>query len=383
MLPLASAEASRRLPAVLLLCACLFALSGCATDPFTGGPRWKGGAWSFSATRWLWFQGPREFPVALIATWGIPVALDLVVLPIAGPRDAALELLGGGVGDDYWSDEVAERRAAEVAARAEEGEVEAMAQLATLYAHGLGVELDLALAFRWRREAARGGHVRSMAQLGDAYYRGDGVEADGAQAVRWWRRAARAGDVEATRQVGFAYQRGVGVWRDMPTALAWWRRAAQAGDVEAMVSLGTAYSEGDGVPVDRLEGWRWWSRARERGSLEAGALMEAAGQPEGWLTREFPAKYRDAAEAGDAAACVRLGMCYALGVGTEPDPARALRWFERAAAQRHPAGLHALGQCYALGLGVERDGERAAALFREAAALGSEAARQALRALDD
>ena len=41
------------------------------------------------------------------------------------------------------------------------------------------------------------------------------------------------------------------------------------------------------------------------------------------------------AEQGNAEAQYKLGICYFLGRGVEKDPAKAVRWFKKAAEQGH------------------------------------------------
>ena len=76
------------------------------------------------------------------------------------------------------------------------------------------------------------------------------------------------------------------------------------------------------------------------------------------------------AEAGNADAQEELARLHVEGWGVAQDSALALRWFERAAAQQHPAALYNLGRMYERGLGIPADRERALELFRAAAKLG-------------
>ena len=79
---------------------------------------------------------------------------------------------------------------------------------------------------------------------------------------------------------------------------------------------------------------------------------------------------RAAAEAGVAEAQAVYGQMLLDGHGVARDPAAALAWFTRAAAQRHVMALNMVGRCYDLGWGTPIRKERAAQCFRLAAEQG-------------
>lgn len=65
-----------------------------------------------------------------------------------------------------------------------------------------------------------------------------------------------------------------------------------------------------------------------------------------------------------------LGFFYERGVGTAPDAALAVEWYEKAAAQNQPAGLHNLAYSYENGeLGLTKDLAKAYDLYLRAVAL--------------
>lgn len=110
-------------------------------------------------------------------------------------------------------------------------------------------------------------------------------------------------------------------------------------------------------------------RAALRGTLTVAALAlasngAAAGDPG---IGELKAK----AEAGDAAAQVKLGEALYSGRGIVRDPAVAAEWFRKAADQGASQGLAALGMLTLTGSGVVADSVKAAELMRQAADKGS------------
>jgi TPR repeat protein len=79
---------------------------------------------------------------------------------------------------------------------------------------------------------------------------------------------------------------------------------------------------------------------------------------------------RRAAEAGLPDAQAMLGQMLLDGNGVAADPAAALGWFVKAAAQQHLMALNMVGRCYDLGWGTRVDKARAAECYRVAAERG-------------
>ena len=90
-----------------------------------------------------------------------------------------------------------------------------------------------------------------------------------------------------------------------------------------------------------------------------------SGNPE-----ERAAFVREAAEAGVAEAQAVYGQMLLDGVGVAANPAAALGWFTKAAAQHHVMALNMVGRCYDLGWGTAIDKARAAECYRIAAERG-------------
>jgi TPR repeat protein len=76
--------------------------------------------------------------------------------------------------------------------RAEQGDVPAELQLASMCYYGRGVPQDYTEAVRWYRKAADQGDAKAEAALGYMYYSGQGVGRDETQSGLWYRQAAYA-----------------------------------------------------------------------------------------------------------------------------------------------------------------------------------------------
>ncbi len=75
--------------------------------------------------------------------------------------------------------------------------------------------------------------------------------------------------------------------------------------------------------------------------------------------------------AGYAKAQSGLGFCYILGLGVEKNPAEAVKWARKGAAQGDTNALVCLAVCYTGGLGVEKNPAEAVKLYLKAAEQGN------------
>ena len=83
------------------------------------------------------------------------------------------------------------------------------------------------------------------------------------------------------------------------------------------------------------------------------------------------AAYKIAAEAGDAFSQYQVGIMYFRGRGVAVDYEQARPWFEKGAAQDHPAAVGNLGVMYFEGKGVAPSWRRARELYKTSIELGS------------
>jgi uncharacterized protein len=122
---------------------------------------------------------------------------------------------------------------------------------------------DFAAAMELIRPLADQGDVRAQFNLATMYYNGRGVPQDHATAAMWFRRAAEQGDMQAQRYLGFMYANGQGVARDDREAVKWYGRAAEQGDADAQVNLGVMYSAARGTAQNYVQAHKWFTIAAE------------------------------------------------------------------------------------------------------------------------
>ncbi len=97
-----------------------------------------------------------------------------------------------------------ERSFAAFAARAEDGDAEALNYLGVQYYLGLGVERDPARAASLYERAAIAGHRGAYRNLGILYLRGLGVRQDRVRAYAWFFAGHEAGDALAFKYLEYA-----------------------------------------------------------------------------------------------------------------------------------------------------------------------------------
>jgi len=232
--------------------------------------------------------------------------------------------------------------------RAQNGNVDAMCDLAARFERGEGVSENHSQAAAWYRRAADKGHAGAMVKLAMCYENGRGVSKSYPEAVAWYERSADTGDAQAQHALGICYELGRGVPQDYAAAVELYRRAADNGLAGAMFSLGLCFDKGYGVTQDHGQAVEW---------------------------------YGAAANGGHAGAMNSLGLAYYNGQGVPQDYAKAVECFRRAAEKGHVSARFSLGECYETGRGVALDTAEARRFYENAAAKGYQSAVTALRRL--
>ena len=183
--------------------------------------------------------------------------------------------------------------------QAAQGDARAQVYLGALYAEGLGVPQDFAIAREWYEKAAAQGNAMAQYNLGILYYHGQGVPQDYAKARQLFDPAAAQGDAMAQYNLGVLYDKGQAVQQDYAKARQWYEQAAAQGHAMAQHNLGALYRYGYGVPQDYATARGWYEKAAAQGL---------------WRTQN------------------NLGWLYGNGKGVPKDYVRAYMWYNLAAA---------------------------------------------------
>ena len=174
-----------------------------------------------------------------------------------------------------------------------------------------------------------------LRQLGSAYAQGWGTSRDMTKAIELLTKASELGSDAAAYDLYQLLSTTQHRQLASETPVAVLRRAANNGFSEAMAALSSAYSCGVGVDRNATIGARWLARAAAAGnrpSLVAIAEQGLAARDEGGREAFFR-NMRRAAALGDRTGMVYLSDAYRMGIGTDPDPILASRWYNYALAE--------------------------------------------------
>jgi TPR repeat protein len=168
---------------------------------------------------------------------------------------------------------------AQLAMRADGGDVTAQRQMAQAYLAGEGVTRDVDVAQLWARAAADGGDAQAQYLL--ATLLRSGAARDARDAVAWFAKAADAGQVKAMHSLGLAYAMGDGVARDEGVAASWFAKGAARGFVDSAFNLAVLYERGHGVAQDPRQALRWYRAAAKAGDRSAASRAQFLAQQVG------------------------------------------------------------------------------------------------------
>lgn len=117
-------------------------------------------------------------------------------------------------------------------------DMDAAHELALVYEYGKhNTEIDPFKAFEWLSTAAEEGHVEAMAELGLCYELGCGVEQSDESAIDWYIKAANAGHTTSQFSVGECFEEARGVPQSDQDACLWYYKGAVEGDIDCKNAL--------------------------------------------------------------------------------------------------------------------------------------------------
>ena len=243
--------------------------------------------------------------------------------------------------------------------------------LGRIYAEGLGVSRDEALAAEWFERGAELGETEAAFAYGLMLAEGTGVAKDKVKAGQMFEFVARTGHPLANYNLALLFLTGQGKPENPARAAQHLQYAAEKGVAAAQYDLATLYAEGVGVKPDAFEAARWMRRAAEQGmriaEFDYGVmLLRGFG-----LNADRPkavAYLRAAANKGVAGAQNRMAYLLLEGVIVAPSPAEAVKW--RTLARERGLEDAALDKMVEqLPAKVKAEGQRAALEWWERASL--------------
>ena len=157
---------------------------------------------------------------------------------------------------------------------ADQGNVEALDNLAHCYNLGYGVEQNQDEYIRLLTLSAEGGYSSAQFWLAGEYEYGNWVEQSDEEAMKWYTLAAESGSAVPQVTLGDCYFDGNCTEKDYTQALKWYSLAAAQNDSQAQYSIGECYENGFGVEKDLKRAAQWYALAANNGDENAKLALE-------------------------------------------------------------------------------------------------------------
>ncbi|WP_312430137.1 tetratricopeptide repeat protein [Achromobacter sp.] len=262
---------------------------------------------------------------------------------------------------------------------AKDKNIDALMALGFMYEHGVGVARDVKLAIANYALACHQGGQYGCANAAYFFEYGIGIDKDASIAERYIGLIAKddfdnIDDVkEMERQRHIVYEGKAKAETDvemrLPVIEYLERHVGSASSDARTMMARIGFTKQDTLRLARV----WAEQDKEPGMLfQVGSFYNFGYSHVEKKDLEAFKWWQRAAEAGEPHSQNLLGLAYVEGKwGVDRDPAVAVSWFERAAAQSDRDGLVNLGEIYYLGEIVPVDYARARTLFEEAIEQGS------------
>ncbi|GBC14266.2 kinase-like domain-containing protein [Rhizophagus irregularis DAOM 181602=DAOM 197198] len=190
---------------------------------------------------------------------------------------------------------------------AENGDKEAMFNLAKCYKNGEETEKNLEKSFYWYQKAAENGDTDAMFNLAIFYKDGEETEKDLEKVFHWYQKAAK---------------------KNLEKAFYWYQKAAENGDTDAMFNLAICYRNGEGTEKNLEKAFYWYQKAAENAMFKLAICYKDGEGTEMNLEKTFY-WFQKAAENGCTDAMFKLAICYKDGEGTEMNLEKAFYWYQQ------------------------------------------------------
>lgn len=160
---------------------------------------------------------------------------------------------------------------------AQEGDPNAVFELASRAADGVGVQRDPRLALRLFERAAAAGFAPAQFRVGNIYEKGIGAGRDARMAMAWYRRAAEKGNAKAMHNLAVLMAEGADGRPDFAGAAELFRKAADFGVRDSQYNLAILLGRGLGLEQDLAQSYVWFAVAASQGDADAGKKRDEVG----------------------------------------------------------------------------------------------------------
>ena len=157
------------------------------------------------------------------------------------------------------------------------GDVGAAYEVATRFAEGRGVPVNLQEAAHWFERSASQGLAPAQFRYASMLEKGQGVKKDLVQARQLYLAAAAKGNAKAMHNLAVLYAEGIEGKPDYAAAVKWFRQAAQRGVSDSQYNLGVLAARGLGTDKSFIEAYKWFALAAARGDAECAKKRDEVG----------------------------------------------------------------------------------------------------------
>jgi TPR repeat protein len=160
---------------------------------------------------------------------------------------------------------------------ADNGDPEALANLAVMYENGQGVSQNSKKAAEYDLKAAESGYAFVMVNLANRYRFGYSLDKDEDEAMKWYLKSAKMGNPGALFELGEIYLYGYcGQNKDADKGIEMMEKAAKHNYAPALTRLGYLYWEGKRVEKDLKKSFRYSLQAIEYDKDNVVAMINVA-----------------------------------------------------------------------------------------------------------
>ena len=191
-------------------------------------------------------------------------------------------------------------------------------RIGKMFCYGLGTEQNYEKAFEWFERSAKQKNKFAQFSLANLYYYGSGIEKDLSQAFLWYQRSSSQGQPYAAYSIAQMYRYGEYVTKDNDTAQRYYKQALS----------GFLKIESDDMANDDL--------------------------------------------------FYKLGQMFNLGLGTDSDVTKAIKYFKRSAEMNNKNGLFEYGKALLIGEHIPQDTDSTVKLLEKAVKLKNSNAKRFL-----
>ena len=191
-------------------------------------------------------------------------------------------------------------------------------------------------------------------RIGKMFCYGLGTEQNYQKAFEWFERSAKQKNKFAQFSLANLYYYGSGVEKDLSQAFLWYQRSSSQGQPYAAYSIAQMYRYGEYVTEDNDTAQRYYKQALS-----------------GFLKIESDDMANDDL-------FYKLGQMFNLGLGTDSDVTKAIKYFKRSAEMNNKNGLFEYGKVLLIGEHIPQDTDSAVKLLEKAVKLKNRNAKRFL-----